>query len=174
MTETRKKTAQNPPQEPFIVGTDFDAVNSFLELDQTQSQQESPMENALQGLSPQLVSSGATVPTGFSLGGHSPAWSLSSSNGDSSSGPRSPHVDNMFPALPLGLHADASLNDWLEQFVNAEALAGQSLTTLTPDMLSVLSGLCPADVAPAANIAPQQTLSKPIISAENVQKSSSE
>ncbi|KAJ2850304.1 hypothetical protein IWW36_001990 [Coemansia brasiliensis] len=184
MTESRKQKAalQKPvaSQEPFIVGTDFDTVNSFLELDQTQPplqpQQGSPLENVLQGFSPQLVSSGPTVPTGFSVGGHSPAWSLSSSsNGDSSSGPRSPHVDEqMFPALPLGLNTDASLNDWLEQFVNAEALVGQSLTTLTPDMLSVLSGLCPADVAPAANIAPQQTLSKPNISAENVQKNSSE
>ncbi|KAJ2351867.1 hypothetical protein GGF43_003911, partial [Coemansia sp. RSA 2618] len=102
MAETHKQQQQQQTDgqkdtaEPYIVSGDFDAVSSYLELDAQQV-----LDSALQAFSPALGS----VPTGYVVGGQSPAWSLSSSsNGDSASGARSPHVDGLlFPSVDVDM-----------------------------------------------------------------------
>ncbi|KAJ1848482.1 hypothetical protein LPJ70_001012 [Coemansia sp. RSA 2708] len=126
MAETRKQQAQTvaTPKEtahsPVIVGSDIDAVASYLELDQAAAVLD---ESMLGAFSPQL---------GFAAGALSPAWSLSSSGNDSG-GRTPPQPEALFPAL-----GDAGLDGWLQQLV------GAGLGQLVADTLApVQQGIAP-------------------------------
>ncbi|KAJ2503167.1 hypothetical protein GGH96_000416 [Coemansia sp. RSA 1972] len=131
MAETHEQVAEQRDKRiasPYIINSDFDAASTYLELD------------------PPQHTSSYSPSTTYTIGGLSPAWSLSSSNDTNSS----PPMDSMFPSLSLG--ADQELSGWLQQFVSASALEQSlGLAALEPNMLGVL-----ADMVPVSNIAPQE------------------
>ncbi|KAJ2404009.1 hypothetical protein J3F80_005155 [Coemansia sp. RSA 2526] len=130
MAETHKQVAGQRDKRtasPYSA-TDLDTMSSYLELD------------------PQAQTAYSPSSTGYTLGGLSPAWSLSSSNDTNS-----PPMDSMFPTLCVG--TDQTLDGWLQQFVSAQALEQElGLAGLEPNMLNVL-GLQPVTIAPQELVA---------------------
>ncbi|KAJ2147433.1 hypothetical protein IW136_000089 [Coemansia sp. RSA 678] len=130
MAETHKQVAGQRDKRTAspCSATDLDTMSSYLELD------------------PQAQTAYSPSSTGYTLGGLSPAWSLSSSNDTNS-----PPMDSMFPTLCVG--TDQTLDGWLQQFVSAQALEQElGLAGLEPNMLNVL-GLQPVTIAPQELVA---------------------